>query len=162
MSTSITGDSVDDQQLAEDGDGAKSKDDQARDQQHQRLIDWNVDLLTRLLRQIARQRKPGKTAQDYHALSLLPRPGTSTIEEVQEIIYFGETETARDKAREELNPEAISQLRFYVTSVCAMYRDNPCKFSQHSSTGSNVPSHAKNTFSSQSTTLNMRHMLSCR
>ena len=103
----------------------KSKQEQEREDKYKRLIDWNVDMLTRLLRQMARRRKPGKVAENFQDLSLLPQPGTSTIDEVQEIIYLGGTSTAKERESTDVDPEALTQLRYFVTSVCAMYRDKP-------------------------------------
>ena len=127
MDTSITGDSVADQIVEEQND-RKTREEHARDERYKRLIDWNVDMLTRLLGQMAQQRKAGNVTRNFESLSLLPKPGTSTIEEVKEIIRLGGTTTANVKESAALEPEAISQLRYYVTSVCAMYRDNPCRF----------------------------------
>lgn len=126
VDTSITGDSVADQFVGEE-EGGRTREEQARDERYKRLIDWNVDLLTRLLGQMAQQRKAGNVARNFESWSLLPKPGTSTIEEVKEIIRLGGTTTANGKESTTLEPEAISQLRYFVTSVCAMYRDNPCR-----------------------------------
>lgn len=160
MDTSITGDSVADQIIEEQNDG-KSREEQARDERYKRLIDWNVDMLTRLLGQIAKQRTAGKVARNFEALSLLPKPGTSTIDEVKEIIRLGGTSKANGKESATLDPEAISQLRYYVTSVCAMYRDNPCRSRRRCAFLGNNLCSDKHAFvlPLQSTTLNMPAML---
>ena len=127
MDTSRTGDSVGAIYEEQEDGTFKTREELAREERYKRLIDWNVDMLTRLLRKLARQRKAGKVARNFDSLSLLPKPGSSTIDEVKEIIYLGGTSNANEKEPADLDPEAISQLRFYVTSICSMYRDNACK-----------------------------------
>ena len=130
VDSSFAGEPVADK-MEDEAETRQLKEEQARQQRHKRLIDWNVDMLTRLLKQMAAQRKAGKASPNFQSLSLLPQPGTSTVDEVKEIIYLGGAATAKRGETTELDPDAISQLRYYVSSVCAMYHDNPCESLSH-------------------------------
>jgi 3'5'-cyclic nucleotide phosphodiesterase/Adenylate and Guanylate cyclase catalytic domain len=110
-----------------------------------RLINWNVDNLLQLLKQIAatRRSKPGKRASkvafdEKKVMSEQSEPGKSVIDEVKEIINLPDY-TARNKS-DTTNMESVvlpqpvvDQLREYVTNVAASYNANPFHNFEHAS-----------------------------
>jgi Adenylate and Guanylate cyclase catalytic domain len=93
----------------------------------ERLIDWNVDVLTALLRQIIAQRKAKRTPTED--LNLTFHKEGTVLEEITEIIrlpQFAPDDTLVDLDHEEIELDELveSQLREYVTMVACMYRDN--------------------------------------
>lgn len=97
---------------------------------YQRLIDWNVELLAGLLRQVEAQRRDLRLRSREGAPTMELKGGSSALDEVTEIItlpQFNE-KTNKKKTRPddvELSIEVITQLRDYVTTIASMYRDNP-------------------------------------
>ena len=90
-----------------------------------RLIDWNVDLLLRPLRQNVARRQAlcQKKTPKRHRLSFAP--GTTIIDEVKETITLPrfDAEAARHESRPEdtvLGPEVASELHDYVTTIAMM------------------------------------------
>ena len=126
FASSISGGSVADQieAIHKDDGTTQTEHDKEKQDRHGRLIDWNVDMLSRLLNQIASRRKQPRMTVNVEGLSLLPKDGRSTIDDVQEIIYLGGTSQEIEQEGAEIEPEALDQLRYFVTSVCAMYRHN--------------------------------------
>jgi class 3 adenylate cyclase len=103
-----------------------------------RLIDWNVDLLLRSLRQNVARRQAlcQKKMPKRHRLSFTP--GTTIIDEVKETITLPrfDAEAARHESRHEdivLGPEVESELHDYVTTIAMMYRENPFHSFEHAS-----------------------------
>ena len=105
---------------------------------HQRLIDYNVDLLaTHLKRIVARRRVTERGTR--RASQILPpeldagalSSETSTVlDEVVEVIRLPKFDPKAFKVHVdpesiELEPAVLSQLKRYVTVVSAMYRQNP-------------------------------------
>lgn len=104
----------------------------------ERLVDWNVDILSRLLKQIVARRESdgGKTLSgkklDPVEREMRSHEGEGTIlDEVAEIIQLPkyDKEAARRK-KEQISPQSIklpsevtSQLRTYVSTIASMYRD---------------------------------------
>jgi hypothetical protein len=99
----------------------------------QRLIDWNVDILMALLKNIVAQRDPA-----YRSLS--SRKGGDRIwlldvikecprAEIKETIHGTNTAgllvTSRDPSEVEIDEEIEEQLRDYVSCIANCYRDNP-------------------------------------
>ena len=131
------------------GEDGKSKEETQR-----RLVVWNVEMLSRLLRKIVAMREgkePEKEnimasmftgimnsmqAQDDEYLELpAPRPGQTVLDEVQEIIALP-TEAAAHKQEPdlvELPSDVVDQLTKYVTAIADMYRDNPFHSFDHAS-----------------------------
>lgn len=133
-STSISG---------EESHNAGNLDEQAGDvaisDKVNRLISWNVDILTRLLKHVvARRRATGikqvpANDQKIKAEALLNQ--RNVIDEVKEIINLPKYNY---KERVSVNPESIElpvqatdQLRDLVTSIAKMYRDNPFHNFEH-------------------------------
>ena len=106
-----------------------------------RLIDWNVDILLRLLKCIVARRKAYGLDHDDFAP---PRGDFSrsdertVLDEVEERIALPEFEPSVAKMQlppEEitLDTEAEAQLYDYVATVAAMYRNNPFHNFEHAS-----------------------------
>ena len=115
------------------------------DERTQRLIDWNVEMLLRLLKENAAQR----ASQGLRRASLGTVPlsrsshdetkksdevkkceQTIPLEEVQEIITlpefdFDASRTQRDPKQMEIPHNVISQLHHYVTAIAGLYKPNP-------------------------------------
>jgi hypothetical protein len=108
----------------------------------QRLVRWNVDVLTRLLKQIVAKRN---AAGNSHRHGLMVKQLENDIkrkfyvlDEVVEIIPLPEFDHKNYKNWENASkivlPEAvIMQMRLYVASIAAMHRDNPFHNFEHAS-----------------------------
>jgi len=98
-----------------------------------RLIEWNVDILAKLLKQVVTRRvvASGSTETDkiVASMSLVRDDGRPVLDDVQESIQFLPSEaTVANATLPPLDNAVFAQLRCFVTSICAMYRDdNPCK-----------------------------------
>jgi hypothetical protein len=108
-----------------------------------RLVDWNVDVLKRLLKQIVAKRNADINAEKYdlnhpvmmkHEMNI--GSDTYVLSEVTEIIRL----PGYRNVKMEENPNKValpdgveSQLRLYVSSVAAMHRDNPFHNFEHAS-----------------------------
>ena len=96
-----------------------------------RLIDWNVDVLVRLLKQIlAHRQSAAKTIGSKPNEARYQNRSTLIMDEVKEIIVLPEFDSAAALAEElseeiELNDEVVEQLHDYVCNIAAIYRDNP-------------------------------------
>jgi hypothetical protein len=107
-----------------------------------RLINWNVDILLCLLKQIsgkriAAERFAPRSAPCNESACLMEsrRTGSMPLHEVQEIIRLpkfkmndAQTEDVKKIA---LNPAVEKQLFDYVSLVATMYRDNPFHNFEH-------------------------------
>ena len=109
-------------------------------QQNNRLIEWNVDLLVRLLKQVVAgrdcqappQRKLSRNPSEY----ILRKD--SILDEVSESITLPKFDPRAAKARArpssvEIREEVISQLREYITIIASKYHDNPFHNFAHAS-----------------------------
>lgn len=108
---------------------------------HQRLIDYNVDLLAqhlkrvearrRSLKKIGRRCSQGGLAPVIHQPSTEGEEGGSTVlDEVTEVIRLPQFDARSfkghvDPSTIELDARIMSQLKRYVTIIAAMYRQNP-------------------------------------
>lgn len=110
-----------------------------------RLIEWNVDVLLRLLKQIVARRRacgdnpPGTTMANetqfelHHAES-----GKTAIDEVKEIITLPRFDPKVASRQEDpdsiaLPTEVVDQLYDYVSNIAAIYNDNPFHNFEHAS-----------------------------
>jgi hypothetical protein len=106
---------------------------------YQRLIDWNVELLGGLLKQIEAKRRDLRTRTRDIVPSMELQGGSTALDEVAEIItlpQFDPKGVNRKKTRAEdieLSVEVITQLRDYVTTIASMYRDNAFHSFEHAS-----------------------------
>mmetsp|Transcript_2536 Transcript_2536/g.6381 ORF Transcript_2536/g.6381 Transcript_2536/m.6381 type:complete len:1225 (+) Transcript_2536:138-3812(+) len=107
-----------------------------------RLIDWNVDVLIRLLKTIvAHRRSKGeeKAREAFPSEEDFSRSdGTTVLDEVVEQIALPEFDQAA--AKEQMSPDKVAldaatetQLYEYVAAIAAMYRDNPFHNFEHAS-----------------------------
>lgn len=114
---------------------------------HQRLVDYNVEVLCQHLKQIVARRMviaaAGRRASegngppdlDIHRDS---NESTKVLEEVTEIIKLPNFDPRAfkdhvDPSTVELAPAVVSQLKRYVTIIAAMYRNNPFHNFEHAS-----------------------------
>jgi hypothetical protein len=108
--------------------------------QVQRLIDWNTDVLLKLLKQVVAQREAsGKTtwtdeADEPH----LParEEGSIILDEVTEVIHlpgFHCSSSTIDTKLVELPSKAVVQLQDFVSDIANAYHNNPFHCLQHAS-----------------------------
>lgn len=108
---------------------------------HQRLIDWNVNLLKGLLKQIVDNR----ARRDYSKFNLVQSQrkmgtGTNPRNQVTEAIVMPhfDSRTAKAQVRQDsslgfdLSSSVVAQLKSYVTAICMLYHDdNPFHNFEH-------------------------------
>jgi class 3 adenylate cyclase len=114
---------------------------------HQRLIDYNVEVLCQHLKQIVARRMViaaagrrdsegnGPPNLEIHRDS---NENTMVLEEVTEVIKLPSFDPRAykdhvDPSTVELDPKVVSQLKRYVTIIAAMYRNNPFHNFEHAS-----------------------------
>ena len=107
---------------------------------HMRLISWNTDILARLLTQIIARRESRDIMPDpSDQIKKLEEKVSRTrlvLSEVTEIItlpQFQNTDKNIDASRIELSEDVVNQLRDYVQTLAAMYRENPFHNFEHAS-----------------------------
>lgn len=107
----------------------------AYDEKKLRLIDWNADVLCRLLNQIVACRslqRPEGAPTRQRDLSLLSQDNRSILSEVKEIVDLpGDSRPVGNLPQAQVDEEVASQLRNFVSCVCVMYRDNPFHNFEH-------------------------------
>jgi class 3 adenylate cyclase len=104
-----------------------------------RLIDWNVEVLNQMLRQILarRQTNLSKTGTPHQVKPFVRGDGT-VLEEVTEIITLREFDAATTKNQIDsdsiqLSKAAEAQLFDYVTTIASLYHENPFHNFAHAS-----------------------------
>jgi Adenylate and Guanylate cyclase catalytic domain len=101
-----------------------------------RLIEWNVDVLKKVLQQIRVRRVALGTGKEKFEDPQDSFDG-SILDEVKEIIrlpnFNASLEDAADKDPIEVDPNAIEQLRAYITMISQLYRENPFHCFEHAS-----------------------------
>jgi class 3 adenylate cyclase len=114
------------------------------DDKKQRLVNWNSEVLGRLMRQIVAKRNASSKVTTFEASSMgissatiLP-VGATVLDEVKDFIELPEFDAAVVRNQEE--PESIemndvvpSQLREYVFTVATMYHENLFHNFEHAS-----------------------------
>eukprot|EP00980_Cylindrotheca_fusiformis_P017448 scaffold5439_cov132-Cylindrotheca_fusiformis.AAC.7 len=111
---------------------------------HDRLVDWNVDVLSSLLRRVVRQRHQcGIKPDPMEAIELLEKElsvpvsesGRTALDEVVEIIELPRFNAAMGDADMmiHLSPEVQDQLHDYVAVICSMYNENSFHSFEHAS-----------------------------
>eukprot|EP00980_Cylindrotheca_fusiformis_P011573 scaffold2738_cov119-Cylindrotheca_fusiformis.AAC.9 len=106
----------------------------------QRLVEWNVEVLSPLLQQIIASRG-GIAAPRDQSLSRKEATigtGETVLEEFVPIIPLkrfdaDELRRRQDASSIDIGEEAKSQLRSYLTNVASMYQDNPFHSFEHAS-----------------------------
>jgi class 3 adenylate cyclase len=120
-------------------DGNKSTVDTLSSKKMTRLIEWNVDVLLRLLKQIAAARSgPPSKPHAEHVTQTSSKTGETVLDEVREIIALPKfdaeaAEKQKDAESIEIDEKVFAQLSSYVSSIAAMYRDNPFHNFEHAS-----------------------------
>lgn len=106
----------------------------------QRLIEWHVDSMSRLLKMIvARKGKDKKSSFITKAFANLAsaHEGETLLDEIVEVIQLPKLgEKSKKIVHSEsitLAPEVTSQLREYVKEIAALYRPNPFHNFEHAS-----------------------------
>eukprot|EP00980_Cylindrotheca_fusiformis_P012139 scaffold2934_cov109-Cylindrotheca_fusiformis.AAC.2 len=106
----------------------------------QRLVEWNVEVLTSLLQQIIASR--GGVVNEIGSLSKVERSigrsGGTVLDEFTPIIPLKRFDADHLRARRrpssvEIGDAAKSQLRTYLSQIAGMYQDNPFHNFQHAS-----------------------------
>lgn len=114
----------------------------------QRRVQWNVDVLCRLLKQvIARRNAERRYAEENDMVDFNPPiennnarlNGTTVLDEVKEIIELPKFNAAaakneEDPSKVELPSEVLKQLHEYVSTIASLYHhDNPFHNFEHAS-----------------------------
>lgn len=101
-----------------------------------RLIEWSVEMLSSILKQViathvAKRKGQDSGSLDESSLLMAPRP----IDEVHEIIRLPAFhDISEDDIKNTPLPKVVSeQLQEYVTRIAGMYRDNPFHNFEHAS-----------------------------
>ncbi|CAB9529947.1 Receptor-type guanylate cyclase gcy [Seminavis robusta] len=102
-----------------------------------RLVEWNIESLSRLLRQIVAYRKTTSTTTKT-LKKVVEEGGPSTLDEVAEVIALPgfDQQTACKKVDPDtivLGPDVMKQLYSYVSWVAQSYNDNPFHNFEHAS-----------------------------
>ncbi|KAL3926449.1 MAG: hypothetical protein SGBAC_013470, partial [Bacillariaceae sp.] len=109
-----------------------------------RLCQWNVEVLTRLLKQIVAHRLASDLGSKGWEAELLSRREKeirrqiSVLDEVVEIVPLPGFDQRlykrqQDPEKIELSDSVVKQIRLYVACIAAMYRDNPFHNFDHAS-----------------------------
>lgn len=111
------------------------------DEKMERLVDWNTDILARLLKQILARHRAMEKHQSTRASAATrdfvgQTVGSMVIDEVVEIIELPELHAASSRQHElvdeiELDTNVVSQLRSYIRTMASMYRGNPFHNFEH-------------------------------
>ena len=114
---------------------------------HQRLVDWNTDILMRILREITARRGASGEQQRESAANITRLRGLeqgdmhkrdTVLDEVEEIVNLPKFNVNALKVQQDpdtidLGENIFNQLRDYVATIAAMYRDNPFHNFEHAS-----------------------------
>lgn len=112
-----------------------------------RFIDWNHDVLSRLLKQVVARREARTLRSDADkkrsACDILfekKQSGETVLDEVCEIITLPpfnaeEARIQQDPENIDLGSEVENQLREFVSNIAALYHDNPFHNFEHASHG---------------------------
>mmetsp|Transcript_41802 Transcript_41802/g.100699 ORF Transcript_41802/g.100699 Transcript_41802/m.100699 type:complete len:1172 (+) Transcript_41802:71-3586(+) len=107
----------------------------------ERLVEWNVELLTSLLQQIIASRE-GSAERQLSQRSLREEDtvggGRTVLDEFTPIIALKRFDADELKARRrpssiDIGTKAKAQLRSYLSSIASMYKDNPFHNFEHAS-----------------------------
>ena len=98
----------------------------------QRIVNWNTELLAKMLRQIVAQRSlHGEIDREMSILTDNDGPKEGTVlDEVIEILPLPEYKAASDDEAAEreqvkLDTEVMTQLHDYISQIASLYQDNP-------------------------------------
>ncbi|KAG7341915.1 GAF and PAS/PAC sensor-containing adenylate/guanylate cyclase [Nitzschia inconspicua] len=111
----------------------------------ERLVEWNVEILGDLLRQIVAHRQTNKAIISDHGedFVVLYKDGQSALDEISEIISLGGGPVHQHLGASSywnIDPTTVvlpkgveKQLKDYVSMIACMYRDNPFHNFEHAS-----------------------------
>ncbi|CAB9522680.1 cAMP-specific 3',5'-cyclic phosphodiesterase, isoform [Seminavis robusta] len=147
--------------IPSDAEPSSNPEDHAQDDRIPRLVDWNVQILRRVLNQITAKRVAanvhynGATGTASREPSPIPcspvnedaieeslRRGKMVIDEVEEVIILPKYDAAVAKAQEtlkyggetiEVSDEVVDQLREYIGAIARSYKNNPFHNFEHAS-----------------------------
>lgn len=127
-------------------DEADDTDFQVMDDKTRRLVDWNVEIMSKLLKRIVVRREARKkilagnsmlaesvqlkSVNTHTSFSSIDEDGTP-LDEVKEVIELPEYDArlsaadAEDVSHVELDKTVALQLREYLSIIATMYRNNP-------------------------------------
>lgn len=108
------------------------------DDKEARLIEWNVEVLSSLLKCIIARKQSMTKQRQRSAVPQTPPTGEMVLDEVAEVITLpqfdeGEAQNEVDPETIELDPEVVRQLATLVTWIASMYRNNPFHNFEHCS-----------------------------
>ena len=108
--------------------GDNSAEDQL-DDQSKRLVDWNVEVLSRLLKRIQARRRASGSQKAKRGTNRGGNRSNCVVDEVTEVIELPKYDADADAKEEdidsiELKEEVEQQLRDYVVMICVMYNSN--------------------------------------
>ena len=108
------------------------------DEKVARLVDWNVDLLRRSLKQIVARRDVALGGEELDSPCLATAPGSTVLEEVKEIITLPNfndqsSQNEVDSDSIDLGEDVKAELHDYVATIALMYRENPFHNFEHAS-----------------------------
>ena len=110
------------------------------DSKNQRLVDWNVQILARLLKLIVASRQAHAGGEDLSdSVSedvIVSKKGTTVLDEVKEIVTlpkYTEASTEVNADDVELSPAVLQQLNTFVYDIASWYNANPFHNFEHAS-----------------------------
>lgn len=116
---------------------------QALPERYLRLVNWNAEILARMLKQVVARReamhvKPDPTEKIRDIETEQLQSGSLVLEEVKEIIVLpkfkaGDAKSVIDPDKVKLGDAITSQLQAYLQAIAAMYRNNPFHNFEHAS-----------------------------
>jgi hypothetical protein len=105
----------------------------------ERLVQWNVDVLVKILNQMAARREllgvrpDTEVALTENEMSM-SRMSTLVVDELKDVITLPQWQRSKKgTAAPELDPRVSSQLYHFVTNLALLYRDNPFHNFSHAS-----------------------------
>ncbi|KAL7569398.1 hypothetical protein ACA910_010482 [Epithemia clementina (nom. ined.)] len=120
----------------------------AIDEKTRRLVEWNFEIMVKLLKQIGSRREArealGRRGVSRMAIQSKTKTGDSSkggtffLDEVKEVIMLPEFDPALAKASRtakpvQLSTEAMTQLREFISIIATMYPNNPFHNFEHAS-----------------------------
>ena len=107
------------------------------DEKHERLIKWNTDAITRLLKEVVAERKSTKvTADSVTDMQVIERNGQDIAFEIAGTISLLDSNsvvTACDPGSITLDDTVERELRTLVRTIAALYRENSFHNFEHAS-----------------------------
>ena len=121
-----------------DGDKDSTKNQSSECTRKQRLIDWNTEVLYRLLEGVVGSREKSIRPLSREALRIMEckrvdqTQGTIVIDEMTQILEFPRNSAVMDDPPE-MSPSVKEQLREFVSRISLLYRDVPFHNFEHCS-----------------------------